>query len=128
MTTVPIPAFPRDAEGFEHPNWCDLTECTSPSALRIRSAETDVPVYMQDHHLSTPQRVPAGRYGEVDFIVQVGRDTNQPVTDKVDGVDLIIDFPVCRLRVGLPVAVDQLGPLTQVLTAIRDIAIGGESL
>lgn len=119
-------AFRRDAEGFEHPDWCDLGECTAPSALRQRGrTEADVPVYLRDNHLSTPWVVEAGRAGEVTYTVLVYRGSSQPVGNAVEGVDLVAEFTVQNLRIGLGVAVDQLPGLAAAFAGARDTAIAG---
>jgi hypothetical protein len=123
---APVDPFRIDAEGMEHPSWCDLSVCTAPSALRQRgAAEAGVPVYMTDNHLSTPWIIEAGRLGEVAYTVQAFRGVDQPVTDEVEGVDLVAEFTLQNLRVGLAVAVDQLGPLVRAFTGARDTAQPG---
>lgn len=125
MSIIPDP-YRTDAEGFEHPSWCDLGQCTAPSALAQRGlAEADVPPYLRDNHLSTPWVIDAGRIGEVTYTVQAFRGVDQPVTDEVEGVDLVAEFTLQNLRVGLAVAVDQLGPLVRAFTGARDTAQPG---
>lgn len=120
MHTVPIPAFPRDAEGSEHPNWCDLSECTAPSALRQRGVdEADLPDYTLDNHLSTPRTIAAAYGSEGAYIVQAWRGSNQPVEDGVNGVDLVADQHARNLRIGLLVSVAQVAPLAE---AFADMA------
>jgi hypothetical protein len=131
MSSISVPSYLFDPEGFEHPRWCDLGECTAPSALRQRGVdEAAVPLYLRGNHLTTPFVIEAAsaRAGEADFTVQAWRGVDQPVTNEVEGVDLVAEMTVQNLRIGLPVAVEQLGPLARAFAGLRDTARAGRPL
>lgn len=127
MNSVPESVYPLDAEGFEHPHWCDQTICTSPSTLRIRGEqEASVPFILRDAHLGTPKVVDGDHYAETKFSIQPWRMVDQPVTDEVEGVDLHAEAKDERHRAVYPVTVSQLSPLARAFAEVRDIATAGK--
>lgn len=125
--SVPESPYPLDAEGFEHPHWCDQSICTAPSSLRIRGQEeSSVPFSLLGAHLGTAKVVEGDRTVETRFTLQPWRMVDQPVTNVVEGVDLRVETKDERLKAIVMTTVEQLGPLARAFAEVRDIALTGK--
>lgn len=127
MDTVPSNPYPLDAEGFEHPRWCDLQLCTAPSSLRARGQdEADVPFTLRDAHLAAPHVVDGARIAEARYTLQAWQMVDRPVDDEVEGVDLQVERLDERLQVVFPVTLEQLAPLARAFGEVRDLVAVGK--
>lgn len=123
MSIIPDP-YRTDAEGFEHPTWCDVSgSCTAPSALRQRGvAEADVPVLLSNAHLGTARVVDGDRMVETKFTLQAWRMVDQPVTDEVEGIDLHIEAKDGRLKTVVLVTPSQVPDLVEAFADLARLA------
>lgn len=108
-----------------HPSWCDRAVCTHPDSIAARGqVEADVPRHLRLIHAATPRTVDLDEHGEVKFTLLPWRFTDEPVTDEVQGVDLLCEWATMLLTVGVPIAPLQLGALIDAFTAVRAVAAG----
>lgn len=116
-----------DHPAHMHPSWCDRAVCTHPDSLADRGVtEADVPRHLRSAHMATPRTVHLDEHGEVRFTFLPWRFVDEPVTDVVQGVDLICEWATMLLTVGVPIAPAQLPALVDTFTAVRDLATGGD--
>jgi hypothetical protein len=105
-----------------HPSWCDLSYCTHPEVLAQRGqTDADVSPWRHHTHWSTPRTIGADRRDDVVFTFSVGRDTDQPVAEVPDVLDVQLTWTDKHQIIGVYVTPAQVPLLAEAFTEYRDL-------